>query len=248
MASTSETGHNKNVSNFESLIAFCKGYGADYNPSEITLTLTELQKKFTTCQASLKAVSTLIVPYSKAIDERDLVFKPIKPLTTRLINAFTACKASANTLDNAKTYAAKVKGTRINPKENQPEDPKNPNPAPKNDGISVSQLSFDSQIKNFELLIETLKGEPKYKPNETDLQVTTLEALLANMRLKNTAVINATGPLSTARITRNDDLYNETTGLVTIAKEVKSYVKSVYGATHPKYKQITSIAFKTING
>lgn len=247
MASTSETGHGKNVGNFESLIAFCKGYGADYNPSEKSQTLTELQKKFTACQASQKMVNTLIIPYSKAVDERSLVFKPIKPLTTRIINAFAACKVSPNTLDNAKTYAAKIKGTRINPNQNPPEDPKNPKSESKNDGNSVSQLSFDSQINNFELLIETLKGEPKYKPNETDLQVTTLEALLANMRLKNSAVISATEPLSTARINRNNDLYNETTGLVTLAKEVKSYVKSVYGATHAKYKQISGIAFKAIN-
>lgn len=247
MASTSETGHGKNVANFEILIAFCKGYGADYNPSEISQTLPELQKKFTACQASLKAVNTLLIPYSQAVNERDLIFKPIKPLTTRLINAFAACKVSANTLDNAKTYAAKIKGTRINPKQNIPQNPQNPNSTSKNDSISVSQLSFDNQIKNFELLIETLKAEPKYKPNETDLQVTTLETLLANMRLKNTAVITATEPLSTARITRNNDLYHQTTGLVTLAKEVKSYVKSVFGATHPRYKQISGIAFKSIN-
>lgn len=243
MASTSETGHGKNVGNFESLIAFCKGYGADYNPSEISLSIAELQKKFTACQASQKTINTLIIPYSKAVNDRSLVFNPLKPLTTRLINAFLACKVSPNTLDNAKTYAAKIKGSRINPKQNPPEDPKNPNPESNNNGISVSQLSFDNQINNFELLIETLKGEPKYKPNETDLQVTTLEALLTDMRLKNSAVVNATEPLSSARITRNDDLYNETTGLVTLAQEVKSYVKSVYGATHPKYKQISGIKF-----
>lgn len=243
MASTSETGHGKNVSNFETLIAFCKGYGADYNPSEISLTLPELQKKITACQASLKAVNTLLIPYTKAVNERDLVYKPIKSLTTRLINAFAACKASPNTLNNAKTYAAKIKGTRINTKQTTLKDPQNSNPETKNVSISVSQLSFDSQIKNFELLIETLKAEPKYKPNETELQVATLEALLANLRLKNSAVINATEPLSTARITRNNDLYNETTGLVTIAQEVKSYVKSVYGATQPRYKQISGIKF-----
>jgi hypothetical protein len=243
MASTSETGHGKNIGNFESLITYCKGYGADYNPSEKSQTLTELQKKYTTCQASQTMVNSLIIPYSKAVDERSLVFKPLKPLTTRLINAFAACKVSPNTLDNAKTYAAKIKGSRINPNQKPPIDPENPNPESKNDGKSVSQVSFDNQINNFELLIETLKGEPKYKPNETDLQVTTLEAHLANMRLKNSAAISATEPLSTARINRNNDLYNETTGLVTLAQEVKSYVKSVYGATHPKYKQISGIKF-----
>ena len=44
MPSTSETGHAKNVANFEDLISFCNGYGAAYNPSKAALTITELNK------------------------------------------------------------------------------------------------------------------------------------------------------------------------------------------------------------
>ena len=40
MASNSETGHAKNVANFEDLISFCNGYGATYNPSKEALTIT----------------------------------------------------------------------------------------------------------------------------------------------------------------------------------------------------------------
>jgi hypothetical protein len=40
MASTSETGHAKNVANFQDLIAFVKGYGTTYNPSKSALKLT----------------------------------------------------------------------------------------------------------------------------------------------------------------------------------------------------------------
>lgn len=37
MASTSETGHAKNVANFQDLIEFVTGYGATYNPSKQSL-------------------------------------------------------------------------------------------------------------------------------------------------------------------------------------------------------------------
>jgi len=37
MASTSETGHAKNVANFEDLISFCTGYGTAYNPSKAAI-------------------------------------------------------------------------------------------------------------------------------------------------------------------------------------------------------------------
>lgn len=33
MANSQETGHAKNVSNFESLLSFVKGYGDAYNPT-----------------------------------------------------------------------------------------------------------------------------------------------------------------------------------------------------------------------
>ena len=39
MASNSETGHAKNVANFEDLISFCTGYGATYNPSKAAIQL-----------------------------------------------------------------------------------------------------------------------------------------------------------------------------------------------------------------
>ena len=37
--SSSDSGHAKNVANFENLISFCTGYGATYNPSKDALSL-----------------------------------------------------------------------------------------------------------------------------------------------------------------------------------------------------------------
>ncbi len=42
MPSTSETGHAKNVANFETLISFCTGYGTTYNPSRDALKVANL--------------------------------------------------------------------------------------------------------------------------------------------------------------------------------------------------------------
>ena len=47
MASTTETGHAKNVANFEDLISFCTGYGAPYNPSKASIKLAALGTKRT---------------------------------------------------------------------------------------------------------------------------------------------------------------------------------------------------------
>jgi hypothetical protein len=50
MTSTSETGHAKNVANFEDLISFCTGYGTAYNPSKVTIKLPALNTLFTSAK------------------------------------------------------------------------------------------------------------------------------------------------------------------------------------------------------
>ena len=57
-------------------------------------------------------------------------------------------------------------------------------------------------------------------------------------------MINAEVVYSNARISRNSVLYAENTGLVEIALEVKKYVKAIFGATSPQYKQVSGIKFK----
>ena len=49
-------------------------------------------------------------------------------------------------------------------------------------------------------------------------------------------------------IERNQSLYNPLTGLVQTAKEVKQYVKSVFGTTSPQYKQVSGLEFKIRKG
>jgi hypothetical protein len=73
--------------------------------------------------------------------------------------------------------------------------------------------------------------------------VANLNTILADLRARNTAVINTTTALSNARIARDRVLYAEGTGMVDIALDVKQYVKSVFGATSPQYKQVSGLKF-----
>lgn len=44
MVNSPETGHAKNVSNFESLLSFVKGYGDAYNPTRDAIKMQHLKK------------------------------------------------------------------------------------------------------------------------------------------------------------------------------------------------------------
>ena len=90
MASTTETGHAKNVATFEDLISFCTGYGATYNPSKAALKLPALTTQNTGAIAALQAVKVAKTAYDNATNARELAFKPLKPLSTKIVNALAA--------------------------------------------------------------------------------------------------------------------------------------------------------------
>ncbi len=233
-----ETGHAKNVANFEDFISFVTGYGATYNPTKVAIKLVSLNTLFTTAKADLLNVTTKTVAFNNATNARAILFEPIRTLSTRLVNAFTATDATSEMVKDAKTINRKIQGKRAKGVQ-VPTDPNAPAP----NTISVSQQSYDQLIEHFNNLIELLKTEPTYTPNEVDLKIVTLTAQLTGLKASNTAVTNAYTAVSNARIARDKTLYKDKTGLYDITGDVKNYVKSLYGATAPEYKQISKIKF-----
>jgi len=248
MASTSDTGHAKNVANFESLISFCTGYGAAYNPSNADLQLANLQTLRTTALADLQNVKVTKTAFDNATNTRQQVFKPLRQLATRIINALAASGAQAEVIADARTINRKIQGKA---KDEQPviipsaTTPPTPVVTPTDKKISTSQQSFDNLIDHLTQLIQLLTQESNYTPNEPDLTVAALTNTLNSLIKANTLVINAYTAWSNARIERNDTLYNPLTGLVQTALEVKQYVKSIFNASSPQYKQVSKLQFKT---
>lgn len=251
MASTSETGHAKNVANFEDLISFCTGYGATYNPSKAAIQIASLNTLHTNAQGSITGVNSSKTAFTNATNSRQTAFDPLKKLCTKIVNALDATDATDKLVKDAKTINNKIQGKRSGDKTKTsptpvPPIPPLPTPTPEDKSISVSQQSYDSLIENFDKLITLVSTEPTYTPNETDLQISTLQTLLGNLRATNTAVVNAYTNYSNSRITRNSILYAATSGLVDIAGDVKKYVKSVFGATSPQFKQVSKLEFKKV--
>lgn len=236
MASTSEVGHAKNVANFHDLISFCLGYGASYDPVKASLQVSQLQALETLAQNSLASVIPLRTAYNDAVNARIQAFNGLKPLATRLINALQSTDATKEKVDDAKTFNKKIQGIRASGTQT-PVTPDAPTP----NTISSSQQSYDQTIQHFAGLISVLESEPSYTPNENDLRVTTLNDRLALLNQTNQAISSAYTLVDNSRIERNTTLYSDETGLVARATEVKKYVKSVFGATSPQYKQVSAI-------
>lgn len=241
MASTSETGHAMNVANFQDLIEFVTGYGVSYNPSKNSLKLPQLIAQKATAEASLADVLNKSTAYNNKVNERSNAFSGLKTLSTRLVNALKTTDATPETIENAKSYNRKMQGKKTSsaPKEIDPN-------AVVPNTISTSQQSYDQLIQHFAGLMAVLAAEPSYTPNETELQVATLQATLTDLTAKNTAVSTAYTNISNSRIARNESLYNATDGLVKTSLDVKNYVKSVFGASSPQFAQVKGITFTKV--
>lgn len=242
MRSTSETGHAKNVANFDELISYALGYGADYNPSKEAIQIPGLQILLGNANQAIDLVNESIPIYKNKIAERELIFDPLNKLSTRIMNALQATDAAEQLQKNARTINRKIQGSRAKPKKSE----EYGQDGDAHGKISVSQMSFDSRLDNFNKLVRLLSSIAEYTPNEEDLNVTGLNALSGSLKEKNTSVVSATTALSNARIARNKVLYANDTGLVDVAMDVKAYVKSVYGASNPQYKQVSKLRFKAM--
>ena len=241
MASTSETGHNKNVTNLETLIIRCEGFGNPYNPSNSMITIPNLSAYYQESKQLVKDVKITEAPFNEVEGRRKLVFKKLKPTGTKFLNALKGANAPSSVILDAETANRKLQGKRANnsPKETiVGEIPK--------DSVSVSQQSYEMQVDHFEKLIEIGAIEPSYNPNELPLKVATLSAYKDELTLINTEVKTKYVPYSNAMKSRNAKLYNPETGIVSLTQMVKNYVKSVFGATSAEYKSISKLTFVNI--
>jgi len=246
MASKNESGIPVNVANFDQLLAYVMGYGVDFNPTKETIKTNSLLQVAMYAKDALAAVNLALPPYTNAVAARESAFEPLGKLVTRLINALQATDATKQVVDSAKTLGRKIHGKRATPKKTEEQKKALLAEGKEVNEISSSQTGLDDQLEFFDKLIKLLASIDLYNPNEADLKVASLLVLYNDLQSKNSVVKSVEVPLSNARIARNKILFKDKTGLCDVASDVKAYVKSLYGATSPQYKQISKLKFKKL--
>lgn len=242
MKTPKESGHAKNIENFADLINFCVGYGEDFNPSNNSITISSLRDSLQLGYESMTGVNNANAVRVNAVNRRQSIFEPLSKLATRILNALDACDVPDAVVRDALTYVRKIQGRRAKPIVKNGDGNGGTNNGTQN-FVSASQQSFDNRIDQFERLITLLETIPGYAPNEEDLKITSLKDLLTLMRESNSDHSEAMVLISNARLKRNDTLYKDVTGVVSLSREVKKYLKSVFGAASAEYKQVRGIRF-----
>lgn len=257
--SKSETGHFKNLMNFEDLLARFNALMGRYNPARPELQLGSLQQLFQEAQMVMERLTTASTMNDTATNTRADLFDKLGPTTTSVVNYLIAGGASAKTIEDAKGFQRKMQGVRAGKKGTEPDAPTEETDAAAmaNDGTekditeedktrSAAQLSYDLKIEHFSKLLSLAQNEPTFQPREEELQIGALQNFLQQLRMANTAKAYADAELEAARRERTRVFYHPETGLVARALQAKAYAKAVLGASSEDYKHIHRINFRMI--
>jgi hypothetical protein len=241
-----KTSHTKQVAAFEQLLGYCNAQGAGYNPSKVSMKMTALNTMLTQAQQSLQAVDAARNSLLDAIHQRQKTFRTLPEFATRIIHVLKSTDASAERIKEADVIRRKFYGiSATRQAENPATQSELPGQGDSKKSQGVSHTDFDSKTALFAALVQLLSAEPLYKPNEAELQIASLNAMLTNLRNRNKAVITAKVTFSNALAARNKVLYG-VTSIQTTSTEVKSYMKGVFGVKSPSYKQVSKIRFRRL--
>lgn len=245
MASTSETGHARNVAQFKKMLTSVRLYGPPYNPADDSLKLPQLEALLLDAQASIVEVTLKKRAHDNSINHRKALFKDLKPFSSRLINVLKSSKISKDLLKDALFFTRKMRGGRAVAITTQVSLDVNTPPPNKN---STSQQSFTQVLEHFAGLIALLDSAPSYRPNEVEMQVNTLRIKQQELDIANEDVDIAGVYADNIRAHRDNILYKNPINLYDVALEVKNYVRGVFGPKSSQYKQIQSLKFnKMVN-
>lgn len=233
-----ETGHAKNIANFQDLISFCEGHGSMYNPSKENLKIVSMLNQYQRSLDRLYQVKTDKTGFDVATNNRRSEFENLKPLSTRVLSAFMVSGADKLAIDDVKSINRKIQGPIYKKIKQGTEE----------EGIkrySTSQQSYSRYIDHLANLLQVLEQNPAYNPNENELKLSSLQLLFESMKRANKDLTDAYTQYSNAMIRRNHTLYDASIGLIQVSREVKLYIKSIFGANSPQYRQVNGIEFKT---
>ena len=238
-----ESGHAKNVANFQQVINIVTALGAAYNPVQALILLAALQDVLDDAQAALPVVDAKVSAETVAVNARQAAFEGVGKLGTRIYGAANVLVNDDAFSADVQTLVRKLRGGRAG--DAPVDDPTTPDVDESLNSHSVSQQSYDNLADNFSGLITLLKTkENEYKPNEDDVKIATLEARLTTMQTTNNAAGIAGIEAANAREARDEILYNEETGMLARVGLVKKYIAYAFGKDSAAYQQINALKFK----
>lgn len=245
MKTISETGHAKNVANFETLTSIVASVGANYNPSKTSIQLTALYTVSQAAKEALLNVNQTESVYKLSVNERIQAFADLSKKTTAIFNLLKASDSSIQSDESVKTIYRKLQGRRAGTKLTDEEIAALKAEGKEVTQNSVSQMSFDNRLANLARFITMLSNIPAYNPNEEIYKIAALQEYLNILSAKNSVVTTTYMAWDNARTVRDQVLYSSLSGIIDLAADVKSYVKGIFGTDSSIYQKLVALKFRS---
>lgn len=243
MSTFFDSGHAKNAFNLDKLNQIIATFGASYNPANAAISAANLTLLHTNANAKINAVNLAFNDWKNSTNDREIVFQNLDKFSTQLLGALESMAVAPQTIADFRALVRKMRGDAKLTKADAGI-VANPPAVPTEDtGNSNSQQSYDNKVQHFSQMVMLLQAEPLYSPNEIEFTLPKLQNKLALLASSNSAANASNAALKAARIDRNIFFYKAGTGLLALVKQVKAYVKSLFGATSQQYAEVAEVRF-----
>jgi hypothetical protein len=237
-----ESGHAKNVANFEQIIIILTALGAGYNPSQALILLSALQTKLAEAQAALAACDTAEAEKRLKVNE---IQAEADDLDKYMVNIKRAVEVE---LDDA-AFTAEIQSiiNRSRPQSRDTglaDDPSTPDKDESRTAHSMSQRSRDNQIAALADIAALLRLRTDFNLKEDEASLSAIEAKLARLTAKNNAAKSAFAALGNANDDRDRVLYDPETGVLKLVKLIKTQLARKPGKSSAAYQQIAALEFR----
>lgn len=236
-----ETGHAKNVANFETIIIILTALGVNYNPAQALILLPALQTKLTEAKAALDAVDAAEAEYAVKVDE---IQAEMEGLYKWVVNLKRTVEVDIN--DEAFTGNMQTIVNRFNSESRKTgieDDPNTPEDESRT-ARSTSQRSRDNQIAYVADILALINTKRElYTTTDAEYTIEGIEAKLARMNTKNNTVRTAYAARGNAYDNRDRVLYDKDTGVLKLVKLIKTQLARKPGKQSAAYQQINALEF-----
>lgn len=209
-----------------------------WNSSNPRLNLTALEAKLNAGYPIAADVTDKFAAQQIVVNNRQDVYAKIPPFAKAARRYLRSCGATENEIKDGTAYINELLGQQK----------KKPKTITNLDGSAVEatqqnaklQLSYDGQYATLQSLRAFLGNVSAYIPNEDEVKLTTLDALITECGDANNAVSAGFVPLLGAWNMRDEKLYTDEDSILEDFRLAKEYYKSLYDPKDPQYKAITA--------
>ena len=211
---------------------------ARWNPSNTRLALTALEAKLDGGYPIAEDVLDKFAANQIIVNHRQDAFAKIEAFARSARRYLRSCGATEAEIEDGNRYINALLGQMK----------KKPKAIANTEGVAAqatethakAQLSYDALYSNLLAFRAFVSNVTAWKPNEDNLKLTGIDALIDECGGGNDAVSAGFVPLSTAWNARDEKLYTDDDSVIADYRLAKEYYKVLYDPKDPQYRTITA--------